>query len=92
MRSRSAAGIGCRGAAAASQIAAAARSKLSTSTSGDRFVGRQHEFLDQLVAFVVFHALHPVGKSLFVDVNLNLRHIEVEAPTLKPLRAKFFGN
>jgi hypothetical protein len=42
---------------------------------GDGFVGGQHEFFNELMAFIVLDKLEPVGVTLFVDENLGLRHL-----------------
>ena len=44
----------------------------------DRFVGEQHEFLDQLVRHVVLHPAHFAQPTLVVEQHFVLRHVEIQ--------------
>lgn len=60
--------------------------------AGDLFVRRQHEFLNELMAFVVFLFFDTVGIALGVDVNLYFVHIEVEGTVLETTFAELVGD
>ena len=59
--------------------------------AGDRFVGEEHELLDQLVGFVRGLFLNPVGFSLRIKEDTKLGKIEVEGALGKALPAKGGG-
>src|SRR6266853_3392013 len=44
---------------------------------GDRFVRCQHEFFDELVRFVILHALQSYWVTLFIDPDFYFRKIEI---------------
>ena len=44
----------------------------------DCFVRGQHEFFDQLMRLVIFHALQPDRLAGWIDVNFHFRKIEVQ--------------
>ncbi len=46
--------------------------------SRDRFVGEEHELLDQLVGFVGRLFLNPVRSALGIEEDAQLREIQVE--------------
>ncbi len=46
-------------------------------------VGRQHELLNDLVAFVVLPLMGTGHAPLFVEVEPDLRHVELQRPLLK---------
>src|SRR5258708_29932836 len=48
------------------------------------FVGRKHEFLNQLVRFVVLNALKPNWFAVLIDKNFHFRKIEIERSVLEP--------
>ena len=50
--------------------------------AGNRFIGGQHEFLDQLVAFVLLDADDGLGIAFRVDVDFGLGHVQFEAAGL----------
>ncbi len=43
-----------------------------------RFVGREHEFLDQLVRFIVLDSLQPDRLARFIEAHFHFREIEIE--------------
>jgi hypothetical protein len=57
----------------------------------DRFVGEEHELLDQLVGFVRGLFFDPVGFSLGIEEDTKLGEIEVEGALGKALPAKGGG-
>ena len=59
--------------------------------AGDRFVGEEHELLDQLVGFVGRLFFDPVGFSLGIKEDTKLGKIEVEGALGKALPAKGGG-
>ena len=60
--------------------------------AGDLFVRRQHEFLNELVTFVVFLFFDTVGIALGVDVDFDFVHIEVEGTVLETAFAELVGD
>ena len=52
-------------------------------------VGRQHEFLNQLVRDVVDVFLNSRGPALFVEPDLDFRKVEIQRALGKPLRPEF---
>ena len=59
--------------------------------AGDRFVGEEHELLDQLVGFVGRLFFDPVGFSLGIKEDTKLGKIEVEGALGKALPAEGGG-
>ena len=59
--------------------------------AGDRFVGEEHELLDQLVGFVGGLFFDPVGFSLGIEEDTKLGEIEIEGALGKALPAKGGG-
>ena len=59
--------------------------------ASDRFVGEEHELLDQLVGFVGGLFFDPVGFSLGIKEDTKLGKIEVEGALSKALLAKGGG-
>src|SRR5262245_26083810 len=49
----------------------------------DSFVCGQHEFLDQLVRFIILNSLQFYGVTLLIDPDFYLREIEVESAMLE---------
>ena len=59
--------------------------------ASDRFVGEEHELLNQLVGFVGRLFFDPVGFSLGIEENTQFREIQVERALGKALLAKGGG-
>ena len=59
--------------------------------AGDRFVGEEHELLDQLVGFVGRLFFDPVGFSLRIEEDTKLGKIEVKGSLGKALPAEGGG-
>ena len=56
--------------------------------TGNRFVGRQHEFLDELVGDVVVNLLDTDRFALLVEPDLDLGEIQIERAVREPLLAQ----
>ena len=59
--------------------------------AGDRFVGEEHELLDQLVGFVGGLFFDPVGFSLGIEQDAKFGEIQIEGALGEPLPAKGGG-
>ena len=59
--------------------------------ASDRFVGEEHELLDQLVGLVGGLFFDPVGFSLWIEEDTQFGEIEVEGALGKALPAKGGG-
>ena len=57
----------------------------------DRFIGREHKFLDELMRFVVFDALEFHRFAVRIDMHLYLRKIEIERAMLEPFSTEKRG-
>ena len=54
----------------------------------NRFVGREHEFFDQLMRFIVLDPLEPRRLAVSIDINFDLWKIEIERAVLEAFAAK----
>ncbi len=59
---------------------------------GHGFVGEEHVFLDELVAFVVFDDFDSVGVALFVDEDFGFGDVEIEAAGIHAALPDFGGD
>jgi hypothetical protein len=59
--------------------------------AGDRFVGEEHELLDQLMGFVGGLFFDPVGSALRIEQDTQLGKIEIKGTLSKPLPAESRG-
>ena len=59
--------------------------------TGDRFVGEEHELLDQLVGFVGGLFFDPVGSALRIEQDPQFGKIEIKGTLSKPLPAESRG-
>ena len=53
----------------------------------DRFVGREHEFFDQLMRFIVLDPLQSHRFALLVDADFHFREIKIERAVLEAFLA-----
>ncbi len=51
---------------------------------GNRFVGRQHEFLDDLMADIVFKKVSTFDPALVVIFQLDFRHVQFQSAASEP--------
>ena len=56
--------------------------------AGDRFVGEEHELLDQLVGFVGRLFFDPVGSALGIEEDAQFGEIQVERALGKAVATK----
>ncbi len=56
--------------------------------TGDRFVGGQHELLDQLMRDVILNLLDRNRASILAEADLGFREIKIQGSLLEPLPAK----
>src|SRR5438132_2482835 len=49
----------------------------------DRFIGREHEFFNQLMRFVVLNPLEPNRLAVLIDINFDFRKIKIERAVLE---------
>ena len=47
---------------------------------GDTLIGEEHELFDQLVRFIVFYDLGAIGPAVFIAIDFNFLHVQVERP------------
>jgi hypothetical protein len=64
------------------------RALLVVEMARDRFVGEEHELLDQLVGFVRRLFLNPVGSALGIEENAQFGEIQVERALCKAVATK----